>query len=68
MDAWAANAETYDLRAITPTLTESRLLGRLLFKTGAGGMAVEYLGEWEKPVGTQGKVLQRAVKAYLGRR
>ncbi|MFI9758271.1 lipid II:glycine glycyltransferase FemX [Streptomyces sp. NPDC051963] len=67
-DAWASNAATYDLRSITPALTEGVLLGRLLFKTGAGGMAVEYLGEWERPVGTQGKVLQRALKAYLARR
>ncbi|MCT9079163.1 lipid II:glycine glycyltransferase FemX [Streptomyces fulvoviolaceus] len=67
-DARSAGAETYDLRSITPTLTEDRLLGRLLFKTGAGGRAVEYLGEWERPVGSQGKVLQRALGVYLGRR
>jgi lipid II:glycine glycyltransferase (peptidoglycan interpeptide bridge formation enzyme) len=67
-DARAAGAETYDLRSITPTLTEDRLRGRLLFKTGAGGRAVEYLGEWELPVGSQGKVLQRALGVYLGRR
>ncbi|MCW8382316.1 lipid II:glycine glycyltransferase FemX [Streptomyces justiciae] len=65
-DARAAGAETYDLRSVTPVLTESKLLGRLLFKTGAGGRVVEYLGEWERPVGSQGKVLQRAVRAYLG--
>ncbi|MDN3020733.1 peptidoglycan bridge formation glycyltransferase FemA/FemB family protein [Streptomyces sp. S.PB5] len=67
-DARSAGAEMYDLRSITPNLTEDRLLGRLRFKLGAGGMAVEYLGEWERPVGSQGKVLQRAVRAYLGRR
>ena len=67
-DARLAGAETYDLRSITPALTEDRLLGRLRFKTGAGGRAVEYLGEWELPVGSQGKVLQRALGAYLGRR
>ncbi|MFD0006656.1 lipid II:glycine glycyltransferase FemX [Streptomyces sp. NPDC127178] len=67
-DARAAGADTYDLRSITPTLTEDRLLGRLLFKTGAGGRAVEYLGEWELPVGSQGRVLQRALGVYLGRR
>lgn len=67
-DARSAGAETYDLRSITPTLTEDRLLGRLLFKTGAGGRAVEYLGEWEQPVGSQGKMLQRALGVYLGRR
>lgn len=67
-DARSAGAETYDLRSITPALTEDRLLGRLLFKTGAGGRAVEYLGEWERPVGSQGKVLQRALGVYLGRR
>lgn len=67
-DARAAGAETYDLRSITPALTEDRLLGRLHFKTGAGGRAVEYLGEWELPVGSQGKLLQRALGVYLGRR
>jgi lipid II:glycine glycyltransferase (peptidoglycan interpeptide bridge formation enzyme) len=67
-DARAAGADTYDLRSITPVLTEGRLLGRLRFKTGAGGRAAEYLGEWERPVGSQGKMLQRAVRAYLGRR
>lgn len=67
-DAHSAGAETYDLRAITPALTEDRLLGRLRFKTGAGGRAVEYLGEWERPVGSQGRVLQRALGVYLGRR
>jgi lipid II:glycine glycyltransferase (peptidoglycan interpeptide bridge formation enzyme) len=67
-DARAAGAATYDLRSITPALTEDRLLGRLRFKTGAGGRAVEYLGEWERPVGSQGRVLQRALGVYLGRR
>ncbi|MGH1554811.1 hypothetical protein ACRAWF_31425 [Streptomyces sp. L7] len=42
--------------------------GRRLFKTGAGGQAVEYLGERERPVGTQGRMLQRALGVYLGRR
>ncbi|MFG2548643.1 lipid II:glycine glycyltransferase FemX [Streptomyces sp. NPDC048581] len=68
LDARASGAETYDLRSITPSLTEDRLLGRLRFKTGTGGRAVEYLGEWELPVGSQGKVLQRALGVYLGRR
>lgn len=68
-EAQAAGAETYDLRSITPALrSEDRLFGRLLFKTGAGGRAVEYLGEWERPVGGQGRVLQRALGVYLGRR
>ncbi|MEU6148007.1 peptidoglycan bridge formation glycyltransferase FemA/FemB family protein [Streptomyces sp. NPDC047081] len=67
-DARSSGADTYDLRSITPHLTESRLLGRLGFKTGAGGRAVEYLGEWERPVGSQGKALQRALGIYLGRR
>lgn len=67
-DARAAGAATYDLRSVTPVLTENRLLNRLRFKTGAGGRAVEYLGEWELPVGSQGKVLQRALGVYLGRR
>ncbi|MGY1499692.1 lipid II:glycine glycyltransferase FemX [Streptomyces sp. QTS52] len=67
-DARSSGAETYDLRSITPVLTEDRLLGRLHFKTGAGGQAVEYLGEWELPVGSQGRMLQRALRVYLGRR
>nr|WSY55486.1 aminoacyltransferase [Streptomyces sp. NBC_00886] len=68
-EALDSGAETYDLRSITPSLvSEGRLFARLLFKTGAGGRAVEYLGEWERPVGTQGKVLQRALGVYLGRR
>ena len=67
-DARASGLETYDLRSITPALTEDRLLGRLHFKTGAGGRPVEYLGEWELPVGSQGKMLQRALRVYLGRR
>lgn len=67
-DARAAGADVYDLRSITPVLTDGRLLGRLRFKAGTGGRAVEYLGEWERPVGGQGKVLQRAVRVYLGRR
>ncbi|WP_266380906.1 aminoacyltransferase [Streptomyces canus] len=67
-DARAAGAETYDLRSVNPSLGEDRLLGRLRFKTGAGGRVVEYLGEWERPVGLQGRVLQRALAVYLGRR
>lgn len=67
-DARAAGAETYDLRSVTPSLSGDRLLGRLHFKTGAGGRVVEYLGEWERPLGTRGRVLQRAVGVYLGRR
>ncbi|MFH0520216.1 lipid II:glycine glycyltransferase FemX [Streptomyces sp. M41] len=67
-DARAAGAQTYDLRSITPNLSEDRLLGRLRFKAGTGGRAVEYLGEWELPVGSQGRVLQRALGVYLGRR
>ncbi|MGW1210159.1 lipid II:glycine glycyltransferase FemX [Streptomyces sp. NPDC002499] len=64
-----SGAETYDLRSITPALVqEDRLFGRLLFKTGTGGQAVEYLGEWERPVGTQGKALQRALSVYLARK
>ncbi|MFJ4714917.1 lipid II:glycine glycyltransferase FemX [Streptomyces sp. NPDC088785] len=68
-DARDAGAATYDLRAVSPLLTEdNRLLDRLRFETGAGGRAVEYLGEWELPVGHQGRVLQRALGFYLGHR
>ncbi|MFJ5259262.1 lipid II:glycine glycyltransferase FemX [Streptomyces sp. NPDC088387] len=67
-DAHATGAQTYDLRSVSPQLAEDRLLGRLLFKTGAGGQAVEYVGEWELPLGGQGRLLHKALGVYLSRR
>ncbi|MCW5249672.1 lipid II:glycine glycyltransferase FemX [Streptomyces sp. SHP 1-2] len=65
-DAHALGARVYDFRGITDSLDEDDpLLGLLRFKTGAGGEAVEYLGEWELPLN---RVLHRALGLYLSRR
>ncbi|MFK0115264.1 lipid II:glycine glycyltransferase FemX [Streptomyces sp. NPDC090994] len=65
-DAHEQGAAVYDFRGVTDTLEESNhLVGLLRFKAGAGGEAVEYLGEWEYPLN---KVLHRAVGLYLSRR
>ncbi|MEU6542907.1 peptidoglycan bridge formation glycyltransferase FemA/FemB family protein [Streptomyces sp. NPDC046859] len=65
-DAHAAGAAVYDFRGITDTLEESdHLLGLLRFKVGAGGEAVEYLGEWDLPVN---RLLHRALHLYMARR
>ncbi|MGW0812038.1 lipid II:glycine glycyltransferase FemX [Streptomyces viridiviolaceus] len=65
-DAHELGASVYDFRGITDTVQEdNHLLGLLRFKVGAGGEAVEYLGEWEYPLN---KVLHKAVSLYLSRR
>ncbi|MGP2439379.1 lipid II:glycine glycyltransferase FemX [Streptomyces sp. JW3] len=65
-DAHERGAAVYDFRGITDTLEEgNHLLGLLRFKAGAGGEAVEYLGEWEHPLN---KVLHTAFGLYLSRR
>ncbi|MGZ3103105.1 lipid II:glycine glycyltransferase FemX [Streptomyces sp. H72] len=65
-DAHELGAAVYDFRGITDTLDEdNHLLGLLRFKTGAGGEAVEYLGEWEYPLN---RVLHRALGLYMSRR
>ncbi|MBU6532603.1 lipid II:glycine glycyltransferase FemX [Streptomyces sp. NPDC057245] len=65
-DAHERGAAVYDFRGITDTLDEdNHLLGLLRFKTGAGGEAVEYLGEWEHALS---RVLHRALRFYLARR
>ncbi|MFJ3655187.1 lipid II:glycine glycyltransferase FemX [Streptomyces nigra] len=65
-DAHEAGAAVYDFRGITDTLEESdHLLGLLRFKVGAGGEAVEYLGEWDLPVN---RLLHRALHLYMARR
>ncbi|MEV7150713.1 peptidoglycan bridge formation glycyltransferase FemA/FemB family protein [Streptomyces sp. NPDC093084] len=65
-DAHEAGAAVYDFRGITDTLEESdHLLGLLRFKVGAGGEAVEYLGEWDFPLN---RLLHKAFDVYMGRR
>ncbi|MFJ3761646.1 lipid II:glycine glycyltransferase FemX [Streptomyces sp. NPDC090080] len=65
-DAHEAGAAVYDFRGITDTLEESdHLLGLLRFKVGAGGEAVEYLGEWDFPLN---RLLHKAFDVYMARR
>ncbi|MER7839320.1 peptidoglycan bridge formation glycyltransferase FemA/FemB family protein [Streptomyces sp. NPDC096040] len=65
-DAHELGASVYDFRGITDTLEESNhLLGLLRFKVGAGGEAVEYLGEWDFPLN---KLLHKAFDVYMARR
>jgi lipid II:glycine glycyltransferase (peptidoglycan interpeptide bridge formation enzyme) len=65
-DAHERGARVYDFRGITDTLEEDdHLLGLLRFKVGAGGEAVEYLGEWDYPLN---KVLHKALQLYMSRR
>ncbi|MFJ5642933.1 lipid II:glycine glycyltransferase FemX [Streptomyces sp. NPDC093223] len=65
-DAHEAGAAVYDFRGITDTLEESdHLLGLLRFKVGAGGEAVEYLGEWDFPLN---RLLHKVFNVYMGRR
>ncbi|MYR44991.1 peptidoglycan bridge formation glycyltransferase FemA/FemB family protein [Streptomyces sp. SID5910] len=65
-DAHERGARVYDFRGISDTLDEDdHLLGLLRFKVGAGGEAVEYLGEWDYPLN---KVLHRAFQLYMSRR
>ncbi|MFD4562346.1 lipid II:glycine glycyltransferase FemX [Streptomyces sp. NPDC058469] len=65
-DAHQLGADVYDFRGITDTLEESNhLLGLLRFKAGAGGEAVEYLGEWDFPLN---RLLHKALDLYMARR
>lgn len=65
-DAHQLGAAVYDFRGITDTLEESNhLLGLLRFKAGAGGEAVEYLGEWDFPLN---RLLHKALNLYMARR
>ncbi|MFF7330056.1 peptidoglycan bridge formation glycyltransferase FemA/FemB family protein [Streptomyces sp. NPDC008150] len=65
-DAHELGAAVYDFRGITDTLdAEDHLLGLLRFKVGAGGEAVEYLGEWEYPLN---RALHTAFAFYMSRR
>ena len=65
-DAHQLGAAVYDFRGITDTLEETNhLLGLLRFKAGAGGEAVEYLGEWDFPLN---RLLHKALDLYMARR
>lgn len=64
-DALAAGATVYDLRGITDSVaSDDPHLGLIQFKVGTGGEAVQYPGEWDKPINP---VLYRAFDAYLNR-
>ncbi|HET9650010.1 MAG TPA: peptidoglycan bridge formation glycyltransferase FemA/FemB family protein [Microlunatus sp.] len=65
-DALDAGATVYDLRGITEGLeADDPHLGLIQFKVGTGGEAVEYLGEWDRPINP---VLYAAFDAYMKRR
>jgi len=65
-DALAAGATVYDLRGITDTLDPNDShVGLIQFKTGTGGEAVEYVGEWDLPLN---KALYTAFDLYMRRR
>ncbi|MFE1309050.1 lipid II:glycine glycyltransferase FemX [Streptomyces sp. NPDC058755] len=65
-DAHELGSHVYDFRGITDTLEESNhLLGLLRFKVGAGGEAVEYVGEWDFPLN---RLLHKALDVYMSRR
>ncbi|HNO40114.1 MAG TPA: peptidoglycan bridge formation glycyltransferase FemA/FemB family protein [Marmoricola sp.] len=65
-DASAAGAHVYDLRGITDTLrSDDPHIGLIQFKTGTGGEAVEYAGEWDLPLN---RLLYKAFDTYMRRR
>lgn len=65
-DSLASDAEVYDMRGITDTLsTDDPHVGLLQFKVGTGGEAVEYLGEWDLPIS---RPLYAAFTTYMKRR
>ena len=64
-DALAAGAELYDFRGIVDEIgTDSPETGILQFKVGAGGQAIEYVGEWDLPFN---RVLYRLFQIYTNR-
>ena len=64
-DAHASGCTVYDLRGITDTLDpHDHLFGLIQFKLGTGGVAVQYLGEWDLPIS---RLLFRGFEAYLAR-
>jgi len=65
-DCLSDGMRVYDLRGIGDTLDPAHhLFGLLRFKTGLGGEAVEYPGEWDLPING---ALHRAFQVYLARR
>jgi vancomycin resistance protein VanK len=65
-DAIAVDAEVYNLRGITDTLTsDDAHVGLIQFKVGTGGEAVEYAGEWDLPLN---RALHKAFQLYMARR
>jgi lipid II:glycine glycyltransferase (peptidoglycan interpeptide bridge formation enzyme) len=65
-DAIPSGADVYDLRGITDTLDpHDPHVGLIQFKLGTGGQAVEYPGEWTRPLN---RVLYKAFEMYLARR
>ncbi len=59
-------ADVYDLRGITDTLDpDDSHVGLIQFKVGTGGEAVEYAGEWDRPVN---RLLYKAFALYMARR
>ena len=64
-DALEAGATVYDLRGITDSVaSDDPHLGLIQFKVGTGGGAVQYPGEWDKPLNP---VLYRAFDVYMNR-
>ncbi len=64
-DSVEAGATVYDLRGITEGVgADDPEIGLIQFKVGTGGEAVQYLGEWDKPVN---RALYAAFQAYLNR-
>lgn len=56
----------YDLRGITPTLSnDDSHVGLIQFKVGTGGQAVEHAGEWDLPLRP---LVYKAFDAYMRRR
>jgi len=64
-DAHAAGATTYDLRGISDALDpDDPLFGLINFKLGTGGVAKEYVGEWDFPLRP---LMAKAFNLYLAR-
>lgn len=65
-DARTAGCDIYDLRGITPTLTaDDPHVGLVRFKSGLGGRAVRYVGEWDLPLRP---MVYRGFELYMRRR
>lgn len=59
-------ATTYDMRGISDTLSaDNHLFGLIQFKLGTGGVAQEYVGEWDYNISP---MLAKAFSIYMARR